>query len=234
MRGIWSPVLSPSRGVSGPFIRSERGDREMANPPDVRARPRPRSPTPLSRLLTRLLGEAVTVSLSRQAHMSGLTGGDGEYLKAVVDEIGRPVLLVGHSRTAASVITAGRHGLDNVVGSRLHLRVRPGRGREPDRPPVQVPGSGDHPVHRGAPVAGGGNEFTLAPEGFHESFCADIRPMTSRSTRSPSVPSPVSRSPRRRRPRPGATVRSGRCFRPRTSASTPACTASATTAWARR
>src|SRR5262249_38423399 len=28
-----------------------------------------------------------------------------------------------------------------------------GRGREPDRPPVQVPRAGDHPLHRAAPVA---------------------------------------------------------------------------------
>jgi pimeloyl-ACP methyl ester carboxylesterase len=31
-------------------------------------------------------------------------------------------------------------------------------------------------------LAGGGNEFTLAPDGFHESFCADVPALTLRST----------------------------------------------------
>jgi len=60
------------------------------------------------------------------------------------------------------------------------------------------------------------------------------RPITPRSTRSPSAPSPVLRSPRPRRPRRGAAARPGRCFRPPTGVLTPASTASATSAWARR
>jgi hypothetical protein len=46
--------------------------------------------------------------------LRGLTGGDGEYVKAVIAGIDGPVLLVGHSY-AGSVITAAGMA-DNVVG----------------------------------------------------------------------------------------------------------------------
>jgi hypothetical protein len=64
----------------------------------------------------------------------------------VIGEIDGPVLLVGHS----------------------------GRGGESDRPSVQVPGARHRPSIVQHDLPGGGAEFTLAPEGFHESFCADI------------------------------------------------------------
>ena len=38
----------------------------------------------------------------------------------------------------------------------------------------KFPAPGALPYFRQHPLAEGGNEFTLAPEGFHESFCADI------------------------------------------------------------
>jgi len=46
--------------------------------------------------------------------LRGLTGGDGEYLKAVIDEIGGPVLLAGHSYGGSVITAAGTAG--NVVG----------------------------------------------------------------------------------------------------------------------
>ena len=47
-------------------------------------------------LYDELLGEGVTV-LAPPNPLRGLSGGDGQYLKAVIGEIGGPVLLVGHS-----------------------------------------------------------------------------------------------------------------------------------------
>ena len=47
-------------------------------------------------LYDELLGEDVTV-VAPPNPLRGLSGGDGDYLKAVIDEIGEPVLLVGHS-----------------------------------------------------------------------------------------------------------------------------------------
>ena len=47
-------------------------------------------------LYDELHGEDVTV-VAPPNPLRGLSGGDGKYLKAVIGEIGGPVLLVGHS-----------------------------------------------------------------------------------------------------------------------------------------
>jgi pimeloyl-ACP methyl ester carboxylesterase len=47
-------------------------------------------------LYDELLGEDLTM-IAPPNPLRGLTGGDGEYLKAVIGEIDGPVLLVGHS-----------------------------------------------------------------------------------------------------------------------------------------
>jgi pimeloyl-ACP methyl ester carboxylesterase len=70
-------------------------------------------------LYDELLGQDVTV-VAPPNPLRGLSGGDGDYLKAVIDEIGGPVLLVGHSY-GGSVITAagtGRSALTYVTGRR--------------------------------------------------------------------------------------------------------------------
>jgi hypothetical protein len=40
--------------------------------------------------------------------LRGLTGGDGEYLKSMIDEIDGAVLLVGHSYGGSVITAAGR------------------------------------------------------------------------------------------------------------------------------
>ena len=47
-------------------------------------------------LYDELLGEEVTI-IAPPNPLRGLSGGDGDYLKGVIDEIDGPVLLVGHS-----------------------------------------------------------------------------------------------------------------------------------------
>ena len=47
-------------------------------------------------LYDELLGEDVTV-VAPPNPLRGLSSGDGEYIKAVVDQIDGPVVLVGHS-----------------------------------------------------------------------------------------------------------------------------------------
>jgi len=64
-------------------------------------------------LYDELLGEDVTV-IAPPNPLRGLTGGDGEYIKAVVNEIDGPVLLVGHSYGGSVITAAGTAG--NVVG----------------------------------------------------------------------------------------------------------------------
>ena len=58
----------------------------------------------LRALYNELVGEGLTMIVPPNP-LRGLTGGDGEYLKAVIGEIDGPVLLVGHSY-GGSVITA--------------------------------------------------------------------------------------------------------------------------------
>jgi pimeloyl-ACP methyl ester carboxylesterase len=55
-------------------------------------------------LYDELLGEDATI-IAPPNPLRGLSGGDGEYLKGVIDEIDGPVLLVAHSY-GGSVITA--------------------------------------------------------------------------------------------------------------------------------
>jgi pimeloyl-ACP methyl ester carboxylesterase len=64
-------------------------------------------------LYDQLLGEDVTV-VAPPNPLRGLSGGDGEYIKAVIDEIDGPVLLVGHSYGGSVITAAGT--ADNVVG----------------------------------------------------------------------------------------------------------------------
>ena len=74
-------------------------------------------------LYDELLGQDMTV-VAPPNPLRGLTGGDGEYLKAVIDEIGGPVLLAGHSYGGS---VSPRHGRQRRR-PRLHLRFRSGRG----------------------------------------------------------------------------------------------------------
>ena len=68
-------------------------------------------------LYDELLGQAVEV-VATPNPLRGLTGGDGDYLKAVVGEIDWAVLLVGHSY-GGSVITAA--GTADNVGRAVYI-----------------------------------------------------------------------------------------------------------------
>src|SRR5262245_31505538 len=64
-------------------------------------------------LYDRLHGERVTV-VAPPNPLRGLSGGDGEYTRAVLGEIDGPVVLVGHSYGGSVITAAGTAG--NVVG----------------------------------------------------------------------------------------------------------------------
>src|SRR5277367_10492 len=104
--------------------------------------------------------------------LRGLSGGDGEYLKGVIDEIDGPVLLVGHSYGGSVITAAGT--ADNVVGLVYISGFAPDEGENLTDLQSKFPAPGIIPYIVQHKLADGGNEFTLAPEGFHESFCADI------------------------------------------------------------
>jgi pimeloyl-ACP methyl ester carboxylesterase len=104
--------------------------------------------------------------------LRGLSGGDGDYLKAVVAEIDGPVLLVGHSYGGSVITAAGT--ADNVAGLVYISGFAPDEGENLTDLQSKFPAPGIIPYIVQHQLPDGGAEFTLAPEGFHESFCADI------------------------------------------------------------
>ena len=122
-------------------------------------------------LYDRLLREDVTI-LAPPNPLRGLTGGDGEYLKSVIAEIDGPVLLVGHSYGGSVITAAGT--ADNVVGLVYISGFAPDEGENLTDLQSKFPAPGIIPYIVQHKLPEGGNEFTLAPAGFHESFCADI------------------------------------------------------------
>jgi pimeloyl-ACP methyl ester carboxylesterase len=104
--------------------------------------------------------------------LRGLSGGDGEYIKAVLAEIRGPVLLVGHSYGGSVITAAGT--ADNVAGLVYISGFAPDEGENLTDLQSKFPPPGIIPYIVEHQLPQGGNEFTLAPEGFHESFCADI------------------------------------------------------------
>ena len=122
-------------------------------------------------LYDELLGKDLTV-VAPPNPLRGLSGGDGDYLKAVIAEIDGPVLLVGHSYGGSVITAAG--AADNVVGLVYISGFAPDEGENLTDLQSKFPAPGIIPYIVEHQLPEGGNEFTLAPEGFHESFCADI------------------------------------------------------------
>jgi pimeloyl-ACP methyl ester carboxylesterase len=122
-------------------------------------------------LYDRLLPEDVTI-LAPPNPLRGLTGGDGEYLKSVIAEIDGPVLLVGHSYGGSVITAAGT--AENVVGLVYISGFAPDEGENLTDLQSKFPAPGIIPYIVEHELADGSKEFTLAPDGFHESFCADI------------------------------------------------------------
>ena len=104
--------------------------------------------------------------------LRGMTGGDGDYLKGVVHEIDGPVLLVGHSYGGAVITAAGTAA--KVVGLVYISGFAPDEGENLTDLQSKFPAPGIIPYIVQHELPAGGTEFTLALDGFHESFCADI------------------------------------------------------------
>ena len=170
-------------------------------------------------LYDELLGEDVTI-IAPPNPLRGLTGGDGEYLKGVIGEIDGPVLLVGHSYGGSVITAAGT--ADNVVGLVYISGFAPDEGENLTDLQSKFPAPGIVPYIVQHQLPDGGNEFTLAPQGFHESFCADIpaddaafyaitqRPLAGVAL-TEAAPTPAWRS----RPVWAVLRTADRCYRPR-------------------
>ena len=122
-------------------------------------------------LYDELSGEDVSIVVPPNP-LRGLTGGDGDYIKAVVEEIDGPVLLVGHSYGGSVITAAGT--ADNVVGLVYISGFAPNEGETLTDLQSKFPAPGIVPYIVEHKLPDGGSEFTLAPNGFHESFCADL------------------------------------------------------------
>jgi pimeloyl-ACP methyl ester carboxylesterase len=118
-----------------------------------------------------LLDEEVTM-IAPPNPLRGLSGGDGDYLKGVIGEIDGPVLLVGHSYGGSVITAAGT--ADNVVGLVYISGFAPDEGENLTDLQSKFPAPGIVPYIVEHKLQDGSSEFTLAPAGFHESFCADI------------------------------------------------------------
>jgi pimeloyl-ACP methyl ester carboxylesterase len=122
-------------------------------------------------LYDELLGEDVTI-VAPPNPLRGLSGGDGEYLGSVIHGIGGPVLLVGHSYGGSVISAAGT--ADNVVGLVYISGFAPDEGENLTDLQSKFPAPGIIPYVVQHDLPDGSKEFTLATQGFHESFCADI------------------------------------------------------------
>ena len=122
-------------------------------------------------LYDELLGEGVTM-IAPPNPLRGMTGGDGDYLKGVIGEIDGPVLLVGHSYGGAVITAAGT--ADNVVGLVYISGFAPDEGENLTDLQSKFPAPGIIPYIVQHKLPDGSSEFTLALDGFHESFCADV------------------------------------------------------------
>ena len=122
-------------------------------------------------LYDQLVGEGVTI-VAPPNPLHGLSGGDGDYTRAVLAGIDGPVLLVSHSYGGSVITAAGT--AENVVGLVYISGFAPDEGENLTDLQSKFPAPGIIPYIVEHQLPQGGKEFTLAPKGFHESFCADI------------------------------------------------------------
>jgi pimeloyl-ACP methyl ester carboxylesterase len=122
-------------------------------------------------LYDELLADEVTM-IAPPNPLRGLTGGDGEYLTGVIEEIDGPVLLVGHSYGGSVITAAGT--TENVVGLVYISGFAPDEGENLTDLQSKFPAPGIVPYIVEHELPDGGKEFTLKPSGFHKSFCADV------------------------------------------------------------
>ena len=121
-------------------------------------------------VISRLRAESVDVVAVANPLRS--VSGDASYLRDVITGVGTPVVLVGHSY-GGMVITEAAAGNDAVVGLVYAAAFAPEQGESALQLSSRFPGSTLGAALVTSPVAGGGNEFRIRPEAFHQQFVAD-------------------------------------------------------------
>ena len=124
-----------------------------------------------SRLYPELAKDGLSV-LAPPNPLRSMTGGDAEYTKSFLATIDGPVLLVGHSYGGAVITAAG--DAENVMGLVYVNGFAPDVGEDLGGLQSSFPAPLAGPYLRPATLPDGGQEFHIAPEGFHEVFCADV------------------------------------------------------------
>jgi pimeloyl-ACP methyl ester carboxylesterase len=118
-----------------------------------------------------LAGDGLTI-LAPPNPLRGMTGGDGASVKAFVERIDGPVVLVGHSYGGAVISAAGT--ADNVVGLVFVAGFAPEEGESLKDLQSNFPAPPALQYFAETPLPDGGTEAWLSAEGFHPMFCADI------------------------------------------------------------
>jgi pimeloyl-ACP methyl ester carboxylesterase len=99
--------------------------------------------------------------------------GDAAYIRDVIASVEGPVVLVGHSY-AGMVITQAAADNDRVVALVYVNAFVPGTGQSAFDLSTSAPGSTLGDALAAYPVTGGGAEFVIRPELFHDQFAADV------------------------------------------------------------
>jgi pimeloyl-ACP methyl ester carboxylesterase len=97
---------------------------------------------------------------------------DAAYLRDVITGMGKPVVLVGHSY-GGLVITEAAADNDAVVALVYAAAFAPEQGESALQLSSKFPASTLGAALVPSPVPGGGNEFRIRPEVFHQQFVAD-------------------------------------------------------------
>src|SRR5688572_8668044 len=121
-------------------------------------------------VIARLRAESVDVVAVANPLRS--VSGDAAYLRDVITGIGTPVVLAGHSY-GGMVITEAAAGNDAVRALVYAAAFAPDRGESALQLASRFPGSTLGEAIVPSPVAGGGNEFRIRPDAFHQQFVAD-------------------------------------------------------------
>ncbi|MER6509610.1 alpha/beta hydrolase [Nonomuraea sp. NPDC001636] len=124
-----------------------------------------------NRVIQRLRGHQLTTVAVANPLRS--VEGDATYLRDVIDGIGRPVVLVGHSY-GGMVISQAAAGNPAVRALVYVAAFAPEPGESALLLSSKFEGSTLGQALQAYPVASGGNEFRIDPAKFHHQFCADL------------------------------------------------------------
>lgn len=104
--------------------------------------------------------------------LRGVSAGDAAYTEGVIAQVDGPVILVGHSYGGAVVTAAGN--AENVAALVYVAAFAPDEGEDLGGIQAQFPAPLVGPYVTAAPLPEGGQEFSIATDGFHQTFCADL------------------------------------------------------------